>query len=343
MPVVFGKQSALSERAESLPGQRKIVTGLSLVQSSGMECGGGVSAQPDKKLPFREQDLSRWRLIEDFQARLQATSAGPSQGTFADPKRKLHCEDYLGLLLFGLFNPVIDSMRGLCAATHLERVQEQVSRRTVSLGSFSEAQAVIDPHRLQTVFAELAAQAQPTRGDRRLESYRAQMMAIDGTIWPALPRMSWALWRWQHGREGALKAHVKLNLLEEKPVAVAITPAKTCERAVLRELWQRGEFYVGDRNYGQDYGFFRELEEAGCTYLVRLRNHAVFTVQQEYALRPEDRAASVTFDGLVHLGERGHGPVVRLIRIQTEDSELLLVTNQPQEQMEADLVALIYR
>lgn len=41
------------------------------------------------------------------------------------------------LMLFGLFNPVLDSMRGLCAASRLRRVQEEVCGRKVSLGSFS--------------------------------------------------------------------------------------------------------------------------------------------------------------------------------------------------------------
>jgi len=46
---------------------------------------------------------------------------------------------------------------------------------------------------------------------------------------------------------GAEWAHVKFNLLEQKPVGVTLTTAKRCERAVLREQWREGEFYVGDR------------------------------------------------------------------------------------------------
>jgi hypothetical protein len=45
----------------------------------------------------------------------------------------------------GLLNPVVDSMRGLCAASKLGRVQQEICSRPVSLGSFSEAQAVFDP------------------------------------------------------------------------------------------------------------------------------------------------------------------------------------------------------
>jgi len=155
--------------------------------------------------------------------------------------------------------------------------------------------------------------------------------------------MTWALWRWQHGRESALKAHVKFNVLQEKPVAVAITSAKRCERAVLREQWKAGEFYVGDRYYGEDYGLFTELQEVGCSYVLRLRQEAVFEVEEEWALTAEDRAANVTFDGLVRLGSRPKHPPVRLVRVQTEASEILLVSDQPRAELCAALVGEIYR
>ncbi len=103
-----------------------------------------------------QEELSRWRLIEEFEGRLErAAAVGKEPRTFSDPRRKLGQKDYLSLLLLGLFNPVVDSMRGLCAASRLQRVQEEICSAPVSLGSFSEAQAVVDPELLQRVFAEL--------------------------------------------------------------------------------------------------------------------------------------------------------------------------------------------
>jgi hypothetical protein len=296
-----------------------------------------------RKPRLTEKDLAHWKLLADFQSRLRAAGGATPEGTFADPRRRLSQEDYLSLLLFGLFNPVVDSMRGLCAATELRRVQEEVCTQRVSLGSFSEAQAVVAPELLHRVFAELAAEPGAFHGDARLAPYRDRLVGIDGTLWAALPRMTWAVWRWQHGRESALKAHVKFNLLEQKPVGVTITAAKRCERAVLREQWHAGEFYVGDRYYGEDYALFGELTAAGCGYVLRLRQEALFTVVEEFPLREEDRAASVTFDGLVRLGSRPSSAAsVRLVRVQTEESELLLVTSQPQAELPAELVGLIY-
>jgi hypothetical protein len=301
-------------------------------------------ARARKKSPPKASDLSQWKLIADFQERLdRAQAAQPPIPSFGDPRRKLSLGDYLSLMLFGLFNPVVDSMRALCAASKLDRVQKEICTHPVSLGSFSEAQAVADPALLQAVFSELAAEQHAAGGDARLAPYRDQLLAIDGTLWPALPRMAWAIWRYQHGRESALKLHVKFNLLEQKPVAAVLKNAKRCERAVLREQMRAGEFYVGDRYYGEDYSLFGELQAAGCSFVLRLRQEACFEVVEEFALGAEDRAAGVSFDGLVRLGARPRHAPVRLVRVQTDASELLLVTDKPREEIAGELIALIYR
>jgi hypothetical protein len=254
-------------------------------------------------------------------------------------------KQYLGLMLFGLLNPVVESMRGLCAASRLARVQEEICERPVSLGSFSEAQAVIAPELLEKVFAELAAEHHTYHGDPRLVPYRDKLLAIDGTIWAALPKMTWAIWRYQSGRESALKAHVKFNILEEKPVGVTVAKAKRCERAVLREQWRAGEFYVGDRNYGEDYQLFGQLQQEGCSFVLRLRQEAVFEVVEEFPLSAEDQAAGVSFDGLVRLGckKRYRVESLRLVRVPIDEGELLLVTDKSQQELSAELIALIYR
>lgn len=301
-----------------------------------------MPAARKKKPSLSEKDLSRWKLLEEFRARLEA-DGGVAHRTFADPRRQLGQGDYLCLMLFGLFNPVVASMRGLCAASHLGRVQRDVCCAAVSLGSFSEAQAVVDPELLRRVFEELAAEPGAFRGDARLERYRGQLLAVDGTIWQALPRMAWAMWRHQNTAQSALRLHVKFNLLEEKPVGAVLRAARRCERAVLREQLRAGEFHVGDRYYGEDYALFEELRAAGCSFVLRLRAEACWEVAQEFALSAEDRAAGVVFDGLVRLGARQKSAPLRLVRVQADGHDLLLVCDQPRGELGAELVALIYR
>jgi hypothetical protein len=78
-----------------------------------------VSRGSKSKAALSEKDLTRWKLIADFQQRLGCARQGSTlPATQSDPRRLLSETDYLSLLLFGLFNPVVESMRGLCAAIH---------------------------------------------------------------------------------------------------------------------------------------------------------------------------------------------------------------------------------
>src|SRR5205085_12637459 len=95
------------------------------------------------KRGISEEELSRWRLIEEFEERLKrAAAVGKEPRTFSDPRRKLGQKDYLSLLLFGLFNPVVDSMRGLCAASRLRRVREEICCAPACLGLFLVSRVV---------------------------------------------------------------------------------------------------------------------------------------------------------------------------------------------------------
>ena len=82
-----------------------------------------------------EKKLSSWKLLDDFRYRLAKTRAkmpsppAPARENPGGPERLLLDHDYFSLMLFGLFNPVLDSMRGLCAVSHLKRVQEDVCAR----------------------------------------------------------------------------------------------------------------------------------------------------------------------------------------------------------------------
>jgi hypothetical protein len=115
--------------------------------------------------------------------------SGALAGTCTDPKRRLEIGDYLGLFLFGQLNPVVDSMQGLCAASQFKRVQEQVCGSAVSLGSFSEARALVEPQLLERVFENLVSQCarKPQKG---LEG--RELLAIESTLWRVVRRMDWA-------------------------------------------------------------------------------------------------------------------------------------------------------
>lgn len=287
-----------------------------------------------------EKKLSRWKLLDDFRGRLaKAQAAAPKvEKRPGGPERKLLEADYFSLFLFGLLNPVVDSMRGLCAASHLTRVQQDICTRPVSLGSFSEAQSVFDPELLRQVFLELAGEIPTVWGDSRLAHFADKLKLIDGTLLPALPRMHWALWI--NDKNRAAKLHLKFTVLRQAPSDVAITEGNSCERKALRQLMKKGETIVGDRYYGLEYGFFEEMRQLGVSFVIRIRNKPRMEIIKELPLTDADHAAGVTWQGMVKLGDKWQGEPIRVVKVAVDGKELLLATDLD---IEAELIALIYR
>lgn len=296
--------------------------------------------------PITDHQLQRWQLLSEFGQRLSgALESSPLHPTWADPQRLLQVSDYLSLFLLGVFNPVLTSMRGLCQASHLARVQREVCQRPVSRSSFSEAQAVVEPDLLKRVYDSLAVAVAQRRAPARETDnpYVRGMQIVDSTLWYALPRMHWALWRQQHGIQQAMRLHVKFQVIDTLPSQVSLRAAKRCERLEWEAMAQPGEFYVGDRNYGEDYTLLGRLERQGCDFAVRLRSDAQWVVQEELPLTQADRQASVLWQGWVRLGKAGTGPRVRMVQILGQEEQLFIATNLTAEQLSAELVSLCYR
>ena len=310
-----------------------------------------MAGLPTSAQPLREQDLQQWRLIAAFRQQLgRLVPRLPAHATWSDPARQLQLADYLSLFLFALVNPILATSRALCAASQLVRVQRELCGRAVSLGSFSEAQHLIEPAWLERLFTQLAAQVP---GPRPRDPHQAwqQWFARDGSLLPALPRMHWALFGGGKAKKSgapnnAVRLHLSFHLLDDKPAAAQVTPGKTCERKTWKAQWEKGAAYVGDRYYAEDYQCLRDLQACGCAYIVRLRDEAVVTVVEELPLTQADRAARVVRQARVQLARRACDRVenVRVVWVHSATAgELRLVTNLPVEQASAELISLMYR
>jgi hypothetical protein len=283
--------------------------------------------------------------MADFRARLaRAEAPVPAHPTWADSRRLLEQADYLSLYLFGLLNPVVRTMNGLCAASHLPRVQADICTRPVSLGRFSEAQAVLDPALLANVFSQLS-QALPQDAATSAALAGRRWLIQDGSLFEALPRMYWALWRRQGKAQAQVRLHLSLDLARNAPARARVTPGKHCERAAWRTQWQRGDGYVGDRYYGEDYQLFSELDAAGVVFVVRLRDEAVIQVEEQLPLSAAERAAKVIRSAWVRLGCNARYRSMRLrgVWVQTDKEVLQLVTNLGPAELAASEVALLYK
>ena len=293
-----------------------------------------------------EKDLKNWDMLQVFERAVQRVfSKARLHPTFSDPARSLNYGPYLSLFLFGLFNSVVESMRGLCAVTKLKRVQQEVCSGTVSPASFSEMQHVLDPELLREVFAEVMKQ---TLSDHKVDArlVHLNLVAQDGSLWSALPRMAWA--EYGVGRNGDAKGvrlHLRFHVTQDKPVDARVTKGSACERQALRQMCVPGQTNVGDRYYGEDYQLFGEIDQANAFFVIRIKEDAVVNLEEELPLSPEDQVAGVVRHAWVRLGARqkNRSMRLRLVEIRAGDQHLLLVTNLAVDSAGAELVGVIYR
>jgi hypothetical protein len=263
--------------------------------------------------------------------------------------RILHFDQYCCLVLLFYFNPIVRSLHGIQEASELKKLQKKLGCSRASLGSLSEAAQVFDSELLRQIIPELAAKILPTARGKDASALK-NLIAVDGSLLPALPKMVWALWRDKDHR--AAKMHVHFDVFKGVPADVTITKGNGSEREQLRKMLQPGRIYVEDRGY-EDFQLFQDIVDARSSFIARVQDDVAYKVSEERALTKEDKAAGVVRDVVLkRLGTDHHKNVlkqpVRLVFVQTEklDSEgkpnvLVLVTNLLD--LPAELIAMGYK
>ena len=261
--------------------------------------------------------------------------------------RKLFYDQYVALLLMYFCNPSLESLRALQQATGWEKTRRKLGIERAALGSLSEAARVFDAARLRPIIRELAAQAVPSSAGREAEALKG-LMAVDGSLFAALPRMAWALWR-DAGHRG-VKLHLHFDVLKGVPADATLTPAACSEPAALAAALQPGRLYVVDRGY-TDYEMYAKVVAANSSLIARVKDNTAFVAQQERPLTAAARAAGVVRDVVISRLGTAHHPdhlkrPMRLVIVRTVDrdgkaTDLWLITDRLD--LDAELVALAYR
>lgn len=292
--------------------------------------------------PRKLQGFKYFELLDGLLERLRP--AGTERDRAGN--RELFFDQYAALMILYFFNPTVTTLRGLQQFTTLEKVQRLCGVKPTSLGSLSEAARVFDPALLEPIIAQLAAQAVsiPSALPSAKEAALAGLIAVDGSLLKALPRMAWALW--QDATHRAAKMHVAFAVFPGAPVGVTVTAGNSSERDELRKLVQPGGFYVADRGYA-DYSLFREFDAQGVRFLIRLQENAVYEVQDERMLTAADREAGVVRDvTLRRLGTEKHNPLLqrplRIVVVQGAEPDQVWVLATNALDLAAELIALAY-
>lgn len=278
--------------------------------------------------------------------------------------RKLYFDQYITLFLFYFFNPIVTSLRAIQQVSELKKVQKVLGVRRTSLGSLSEASNVFDSQLIEPIIQQLAEKAIPLETDPKLKAIEKTLVAVDGSLLRALPKMLWALWLDDEHR--AAKLHLEFDIRKSVPVKAKITDANANEKDYLRKSLGSDKLYVLDAGYGQ-YSLFEDIVKAKSSFVARLRDNAVWQTIEERPLTEVDRLAGVQRDVIVRLGSpqcqddlsipvrvieiyhKGSSDRPRRSRVsskktfRTTDSDytMLLVTDRMD--LSAETIALIYR
>lgn len=276
--------------------------------------------------------------------------------------RRLEYSHYVSLVLLSLFNPLLQSLRGLQQASALGKVQRTLNCSRASLGSLSEAGHVFDPAVMQPLIQEklqgLSSRTKRRPGGESIpQQLLTKLIAVDGTILQALPQMTEASLnpRAPHG----WKLHTQFSVSRGVPEDVVLTDARgrneSDERTVLASRLKSDRLYVMDCGY-EKYGLFNQIVARQSSYVCRVQARPV----QHYEPQPlgqEAIAAGVVEDALVQLGSRpsraetlSH-PVRRIViqgpvpgRRRSDRparDQIVLLTNLLD--VPAEIIALLYR
>ena len=216
--------------------------------------------------------------------------------------RQLLYSQYASLILLALFNPTMQSLRGLSELSRLKKVRKVIGGGKVSLGSLSESVRVFQPELLESIFHELLA-ALPDiqrRGPEGLipQELMHRLRAADGSALRALPQIVKLI------GDRKWRLHLQFAVGRNIPVQARLTEDEVGgdadERNVLAGMPQAGLVYILDRGY-ERYQLLQQLVDAGSDYVVRVQRRPV-TVVESRPLSPEAVAAGIVADELVKLG-----------------------------------------
>jgi hypothetical protein len=266
------------------------------------------SNNTNKSKEIKEQDIQKLSILRSFKPLLKQLHG------YADCfNRKLHYDQYVSLTLLYFFNPILTALRSVQQASTLKNVQDKLGIKRTSLGSLSAASRIFDPELLTPIISELANQVGSLNLDKRLQDLDVTVVAVDGTLLKALPKMLWALWLNKDHR--AVKMHLEFDILKGAPLQAQVTDANANERTQLKSSLSSGKLYCLDAGY-REYQLLDNIIQKKSSFVIRLQDNASYKIIEEHPLSEADRNAGVEFDRTVWLGsEKKRDNLSRPIRI----------------------------
>jgi Transposase DDE domain len=327
--------------------------------------GWQAASVAKKKKQIRSRDIGGLKYFHQLVPLLEQLH---DVGTERDKagNRELFMDQYCMLVLLFLFNPIVDSLRGIQQASELEKVQKKLGCSRASLGSLSEATDVFDPERLRKIVEELGGRIScSSASPSQLKEIRHLLTAVDGTVIKTLSRLAEAAYLKSPSTGKPIHAwrlHMQYEVERHQPSLLDVTGAmnqgEQDERAVLQMNLQPGRCYIMDRGYAK-FALYNAIHRQGSNYVCRIRDNSAYQAKEERPLDEAARAAGVVRDTVALLGQDRKGEdkpqhAIRVVVIQISphtnrgnhrghESDGFLRIATDMLDVPADLIALIYK
>jgi len=205
-----------------------------------------------------------------------------------------------------------------CCKGHLKHLGVPVAPKKSTLAYANEHR----PWQLyQTVFEQTLFKCQElvnSQGGRKKFRFQNKLMSLDGSIIDlSVSMFDWAKYR---QTKGAIKLHLLLDHDGYLPSFAVVTEGKTSEIKVARTLrFAPGTILAIDRGY-IDYIWFRELTQEEVYFVTRMKDNAVYEVQEELQAPQNSHVVRDQIISFPRLAREGEEPVL-FRRVEIWDAE----------------------
>ena len=232
--------------------------------------------------------------------------------------RQLFFDQLCSLILLSFYNPAVESLHDLHAASLLPKVQRKLGCGRASIGSLSEAMHLFDPTPLAEIVSELLAEIPDSPNvPRPLKELAHIPTAVDGTLLLRLPQVTEACFAARQDR--GWKLHTHFEVLRRVPTFAHVTDGSgqgvANEKAVLKGSLQADRCYITDRGY-EEFALFNAIVEAKSSYVCRVRNDHGFTPSEARELSSQAKTPGVLEDAIGVMGSEKSKRIVHPDHVQ---------------------------
>ena len=221
------------------------------------------------------------------------------------------------------------SLREICGG--LACCEGQLKHLGVPVAPKRSTLAYANEHRpwelYQTVFEQTLFKCQELvqrQGGRKKFRFKNKLLSLDGSIIDlSVSMFDWAKYR---TTKGAIKLHLLLDHDGYLPSFAVVTEGKISEIKVARTLrFDPGTILAIDRGY-IDYEWFRELTGQGVYFVTRMKEKAVYVVQEDCQVPQNSNVVSDQIISFPRLAREGEEPVLfRRVEIRDEEKDETIV------------------